>query len=403
MGIITKHPFNLADKEDFLRVRDALAEEGRLGGSDLGAAVGDNKYKSPYTLWCEKVKLFEPDDISEKEAIKQGVMFEDGVAKRFEMETGRRVAPVPYILTNSDAPHLFASPDRLLVDEDSGLECKTAKEVVMKKFPHGDFPQSYFDQCACYLKVTERKRWYLAIAVYGVSFNIYLLTTVKEEFDRWMHLKDKVEKMENLTQEESEDWKKNFNFLEACYYIDKESLDACEAAAANFIYRVNEGKAGNLDIWPIEEIDGSDSTKDSIKKVNPHAKLDSIVTFDSASEYGIQEDGQIYLGAKSAEVRRLIQQRMEYVEMVEQLEKEQTEVENQIMKLMKEKETYIVPGWKVTYKEIAGRKFAKVAEIEKYFATKNEEVPKGMITESESARGLRFYSQKPKKGKNVKQ
>ena len=45
MGTITKHPFNLDDKEDFLRVRDALAEEGRLGGSDLGAAVGDNKYK----------------------------------------------------------------------------------------------------------------------------------------------------------------------------------------------------------------------------------------------------------------------------------------------------------------------------------------------------------------------
>ena len=165
MGTITKHPFNLSDKPGWLKIRKALADEGRLGGSDIGTAVGDNPYKSPYALWCEMVELYEPEDIPEKEAIKQGVMFEDAVAKRFEKESGLKVEEVPYILTNSDAPHLFATPDRLCLDGESGLECKTAKEVVMKKFPRGDFPQRYFDQSCCYLKVTERKRWYIAILI----------------------------------------------------------------------------------------------------------------------------------------------------------------------------------------------------------------------------------------------
>lgn len=400
MGEITKHPFNLEDKADFLRVRDSLIAEGRLGGSDLGAAVGDNKYKSPYALWAERVGLYTPEDISEKEAIKQGIMFEDGVAKRFEKESGKKVEPVPFIFTNSDAPHLFASPDRLLVDEDSGLECKTAKEVVMKKFPFGDFPQSYYDQCACYLKVTGRKRWYLAIVVYGVSFNIYLLTTVKKEFARWEELKAKKNSVngEGLTYEEEQEWKKEYGFLNACYYIDQESLDACEGAAANFIYRVQEGRAGNMDVWPLEEIDGSDSTTAALAAINPKAKPSSVVTFDDTDHYGVQEDGNVYVEAKGDEVLNLVKQRMQYKAMMEQLAHDQAEVENQLISRMKDKETFLMPGFKVTYKEIAGSRRASLKDVEAYFTSRKIPIPEGIITVSSARRGLRFYEV----GKNKK-
>ena len=47
MGTITKHPFDLKDKPGWLEIRKALSDEGRLGGSDIGSAVGDNPYKSP--------------------------------------------------------------------------------------------------------------------------------------------------------------------------------------------------------------------------------------------------------------------------------------------------------------------------------------------------------------------
>ena len=397
MGAITKHPFDLLDKPGWLKIRTELANQGRLGGSDIGAAVGDNPYKSPYALWCEMVGIYEPDDISEKEAIKQGVMFESAVAKRFEKESGIEVEEVPFIYTNSDAPHLFATPDRLCLDGESGLECKTAKEVVMKKFPRGDFPQQYFDQCCCYLKVTERKRWYIAILVYGVAFNIYMMTTVKEEADRFNALKNKVDGGEILTPEESEEWQKT-NWLMAAYYVDQETLDAVEIAAANFIHRVDEGKNGNMDVWPIEEIDGSESTTKALLYAHPNAKPSSVVTFDSAEEYGIQDDGAAFIDAKGSEVCRLVEQRIEYDKTIKMLNAEKDECDNKIAAIMKDKEKFIVPGCSVTYKMMAGRETSNVQVVKSYFEAKGEKIPEGMIKKSEDSRGIRFYPSR-KKGK----
>lgn len=395
MGEITSYPFDLSDKPKWLELRKRLAEEGRLGGSDIGAAVGDNPYKSPYALWCEMVGLYEPEDISWREAIKQGVMFEAAVADRFAKESGIAVEEVPFMFTNSDAPHLFATPDRLCLDGESGLECKTAKEVVMKKFRYGDFPQQYFDQCCCYLKVTERKRWYIAILVYGVSFNIYMMTTVKEEADRFNYLKQKVDGGEVLSDEESAEWEKK-NWLIAAYYVDKETLDAVEGAAANFISRVEAGKQGNMSAWPVSEIDGSESTKKALSLVNPSPTPSSVVTFDSADEYGVQEDGEAYVDAKGDEVCRLVARRLEYADAIKELEAEKTDCDNKIAALMKDKEKFVVPGCSVTYKITKGRETASVSAIKKYFAARGEEVPEGIVMKGEDSRSIRFYPSKKK-------
>lgn len=395
MGQITKHPFDLNDKPGWLKIRTALAQEGRLGGSDIGAAVGDNPYKSAYALWCEMIGLYEPEDISDKEAVKQGVMFESAVAERFEKETGIEVEEVPFIYTNSDAPHLFATPDRLCKDGESGLECKTAKEIVMKKFPQGDFPQQYFDQCCCYLKVTERKRWYIAILIYGVAFNIYMMTTIKEEADRFNFLKDKVDGGDILNPEESEEWQK-VNWLEAAYYVDQETLDAVEGAAANFIYRVDEGKRGNMDVWPIEEIDGSPSTSKALFYANPHPIPESVVTFDNAEEYGITNSGEAYIDAKGMEVCRLVEQRLEYDGTIKELEAEKKELDNKLAALMKDKEKFIVPGCSVTYKLMDGRETADVKAIKAYYESRGEKIPDGFITKGEPSRGIRYYPKRKK-------
>ena len=396
MGEITKHPFDLKDKPGWLKIRNALAAEGRLGGSDIGSAVGDNPYKSPYALWCEMVGLYEPDDISDKEAIKQGVMFEAAVAERFEKESGIEVEEVPFIFTNSDAPHLFATPDRLCCDGESGLECKTAKEVVMKKYPRGDFPQQYFDQCCCYLKVTERKRWYIAILIYGVSFNIYMMTTVKEEADRFNYLKNKVDGDGLLTPEESEEWQQKWNWLIAAYYIDKDALDAVEGAAANFISRVEEGKNGNMDVWPIEELDGSPSTAKALFYANPKPTPDSVVVFDSVDEYGVVENGDVFTDAKGIEVCRLVEQRLEYDATIKQLESDKKELDNKLAAIMKDKEKFVVPGCSVTYKLMEGRETANVKTIKAYYEARKEKIPDGFISKGDETRGIRFYPSRKK-------
>ena len=401
MGTITKIPFDLADKEGWLKIRGQLVEEGRLGGSDIGTAVGDNPYKSPYALWCEMVGLYEPEDISDKEAIKQGVMFEDAVAKRFAKEMGIEVEEVPYMFINSDAPHLFATPDRLCKDGESGLECKTAKDIVMKKYPRGDFPQQYFDQCCCYLKVTERKRWYIAILIYGVGFNKYLMTTIKEEADRYNFLKDKIEGSQILTDEESKEWQEKWNRLEAVYYVDQETLDSVELAAANFISRVMAGRQGDVNAWPNEEIDGSESTEKVLKAI--HAKYDdgSIVTFDDADSLGVAEGDDEYIGPKGSVVCSLVRQRLEYDKLITQMTAERDEIDNRMMELMGKKEKFVVPGCSVTYKMGTAKKYGSVAAIEQYFAARKEQIPEGMITKSVPMRGIRFYpSRKKKKASN---
>ena len=396
MGEITKHPFDLSDKPGWLKIRTALADEGRLGGSDIGAAVGDNPYKSPYALWCEMCGLYQPEDISDKEAVKQGVMFEAAVAERFSKESGIGIEEVPFIFTNSDSPHLFATPDRLCLDGESGLECKTAKEVVMKKFPKGDFPQQYFDQCCCYLKVTERKRWYIAILVYGVAFNIYVMTTIKEEADRFNYLKSKVDNGDILTPEESAEWQSKWNWLVGAYYVDQETLNAVELAAANFVARVQEGKNGNMDVWPVEEIDGSESTTKALRYANPRPEPSSVVTFDSADEYGIQNDGKVFMDAKGDEVCRLVSQRMEYDQTIKLLEQEKKEIDNKLAAMMKDKEKFVVPGCSITYKITPGRVTADAKVVQTYFESRGEKVPEGMIKVGAESRGIRLFPAKKK-------
>ena len=67
------------------------------------------------------------------------------------------------------------------------------------------------------------------------------------------------------------------------------------------------------------------------------------------------------------------------------------------MAIMKDKEAFVVPNCKVTYKAGAPRKSAKVSEVEAYFGARNLPVPPGMITTSSPGRGIRFYPKKSKK------
>lgn len=396
MGQITRHPYTT--REEWLELRNSL--EDRLGGSELGVAAGHSHYNSPYAMFCEKVHLYEPEDISQKEAIIQGHDLETYVADRFTRLTGKSVHEELCIFTNSDAPHLKASIDRKVDNEDSGLECKTVKDIVMRKFPRGDFPQTYYDQCACYLKVTELKRWYLAMLVFGTEFKVFLMTTVKEEEERYSYLKLKVLREEILTDDESEEWIKNYSYLESCYYIGPDELDGCEIVAANFMSRVAAFNAGNPDAWPIDEIDGSVATSKALLKVNPRALPSSVVTFDEKSEFGIQNDGNVYVGMKREDVVAIATRRGEIMSLMKDLEAEMEVMDNQMSALMKDKETFNIPGWKITNKNGSPKKYASATKIEEYFAAKKEKVPEGIITVSEPKRSIRFWPHKAKAKKD---
>ncbi|MGF0055807.1 YqaJ viral recombinase family protein [Peptoniphilaceae bacterium SGI.097] len=62
-----------------------------LGGSDAAAAVGLNPWKSPFQVWLEK-RSTTHDIPPQEDSLKlwYGRAAEDMIAKRFEMETGKK-------------------------------------------------------------------------------------------------------------------------------------------------------------------------------------------------------------------------------------------------------------------------------------------------------------------------
>ena len=395
---ITAHFFN--GNDEWLALRNSLND--RVGGSEIGTVAGHNRYMSPYALFCQKVGLVQAKDISDKEAVIQGHEFEQKVAERFEQVTGKRVHEETAIFTNSDAPHLKASIDRKIFDEDSGLECKTVKDIVMRKFPQGDFPQQYYDQCASYLKVTGLKRWYLAMLVFGTDFKVFLMSTDKGEIDRYNQLHDLLVS-EALSDEDADEWNRKYAYLEAAYYISPEELEGCEVLAAEFMTRVSSYLGGDSNAWPIDEMDGSQSSLSAVKEAYAIAKPDSVVTFDeSMGENGRDDTGAVYNEYKMSDLVALCDRRAEMVKCRDDLDEQIAAFDVQMASIMKDKEEFLLPRWKVTFKEGAQREFASVKAVKDYFAAIGKEVPSGMITLSEKKRGIRFWSNKGKAKKGKK-
>lgn len=96
-----------------------------IGGSDAGAILGMNKWKSPYTLWAEKTGKL-PKETKSTEAMRIGTDLEDYVAKRFSEAEGKRVQRSSFSYQSSEYPWMLANIDRKIVGENAGLECKTA-------------------------------------------------------------------------------------------------------------------------------------------------------------------------------------------------------------------------------------------------------------------------------------
>ena len=159
---------------------DWLAERRHsLGGSDMGAVLGLNRWSSPYSVWAEKTGRLPPKE--DNEAMRQGRDLEEYVASRFTEKSGKQVQRMNYLLRNDEAPYLHANIDRRILGERSGLECKTASALNLKTYAGGECPDSYYVQCVTYLTVTGWERWYLAVLILGKGFQIYQITTVEDD------------------------------------------------------------------------------------------------------------------------------------------------------------------------------------------------------------------------------
>jgi putative phage-type endonuclease len=171
-----------------------------IGGSDAGAILGLNKYTSPYALWAEKTGKIIPEDISDKEAVRLGHDLEDYVAKRFAEATGKKVRRENHFIFNDLYPFAHALPDRMIVGESAGLECKTTSSwEIVQQCRAGKYPDTWYAQVMHYMMVTGAERWYLAVLCFGHGFYYFTIERDEDEIraladaerDFWQHVQDR--------------------------------------------------------------------------------------------------------------------------------------------------------------------------------------------------------------------
>lgn len=172
--------FKYDSHEEWLALR-----HGYIGGSEAGAILGMNPYKSAYTLWAEKTGMVQ--EFAGNIVTKTGAYLEDFVARLFEEESGKKVKRCNAMMVNDRYPFAEANVDRLVVGEKSLLEIKTTNSFPnMKKLRGGEFPDTWYAQCTHYLAVTELEKAYLAVLVNCREFYIFELERDEAEIEALM-------------------------------------------------------------------------------------------------------------------------------------------------------------------------------------------------------------------------
>lgn len=171
-----------------------------IGGSDIGAIAGMNKWKSPIAVYLDKIGESEPQE--ENEFTYWGNVLEDVVAKEFQKRTGLKVQRLNQTLVHKDYNFMLANVDRVIRLEDGSrgiLECKTASEYVKDQWTEDEVPTSYLLQVQWYLMITGCKVGYIAALIGG---NKYIYKKIEADaeihdylkqiaIDFWKHVQTK--------------------------------------------------------------------------------------------------------------------------------------------------------------------------------------------------------------------
>lgn len=231
------------------------ARRAGIGGSDVGAIMGFNQYKSAYQVFLEKTGQYHEE--VDNEAVYFGNALEDFVAQEFTKRTGKKVRRLNKMLVHPEHDFMLANLDRVVVGERAVLECKTASEYVKEAWEGEEIPASYLCQVHHYLAVTGFEKAYIAVLVGGNKFI-------------WKEIERDEEFIQILIDREKDFWE-------------------------NHVLK---------DIAP--PIDGSDATNELIKKMYPQ---------DDGTAIMLTKDDDVLLDAIdsiSSEIKALEQQKKEY-------------------------------------------------------------------------------------------
>ena len=176
-----------------------------IGGSDIAAILGLNKYRTPIDVYQDKLGI--AAEVEENEAMHFGTILEEIVAEEFADRTGMKVQKVNSTICVGKDYWMRANIDRAIVNReiagnvrvkeqegtnriittDAILECKTAGmrsahlwgpsqelEIVTGEVTsEHEIPIAYELQVQWYMAITGVSKAYVAVLIGGQEFRCY--------------------------------------------------------------------------------------------------------------------------------------------------------------------------------------------------------------------------------------
>lgn len=140
-----------------------------IGGSEIGTIMGLNPWESAYALWAKKTNKIS-DSIQENWAIRLGKAFEEPILKLFAEQHPELQIYTCGTFASKEIDFLHANPDALAYDPVNNewlvIEIKTAR------YPWESAPLHYVAQVQHYMDVLAIDKGYI-VAVAGMDYKEY--------------------------------------------------------------------------------------------------------------------------------------------------------------------------------------------------------------------------------------
>lgn len=164
------------DKKQWLQERRS-----GIGGTDISGIMGVNKYKTPLSVYLDKIG--KEEEIYETPQMIFGSRAEKLVVEYWEEATGIKTKESTYVI-DSDNDFLRGTPDRIYEEADNlgVLECKTSLDMI---HPNDSRFMPFFCQIQWYMGLTGSKIGEVAIlSRASCEFERFKIDFDKEFFDK---------------------------------------------------------------------------------------------------------------------------------------------------------------------------------------------------------------------------
>ncbi len=153
-------------REDWLRARRS-----GIGGSDVAAILGLSNWKTPYSVWQDKIG--QGVEIEDNAPMKWGRALEPVIRQEYAEATGRVVLQPTNMLRHPKYEFMLANLDGMTEDR-RVVEIKTARSAQGWGEPGSDqVPQDYMFQVQHYMAVTGFEVADVAVLIGGSDFRLY--------------------------------------------------------------------------------------------------------------------------------------------------------------------------------------------------------------------------------------